>query len=169
MKWSFRLGTVSGIGVYIHATFFILIGWIFLVHWLEGYNAWEALEGVAFILSIFACVLLHEFGHSLMARRFNIKTRDITLLPIGGLARLAGRPEESGWQARPHGASRHPQRAFVGSRPRAHGGDARWAARRGAIRAGRAGSAASASAPAASRPRCGTCRSTAPASAACSR
>ncbi len=94
MKWSFRLGTVSGIGVYIHATFFILIGWIFLVHWLEGYNAWEALEGVAFILSIFACVLLHEFGHSLMARRFNIKTRDITLLPIGGLARLERMPTQ---------------------------------------------------------------------------
>ncbi|HOJ62687.1 MAG TPA: site-2 protease family protein [bacterium] len=94
MRWSFRLGTVSGIGVYIHATFFILIGWIFLVHWLEGYDTWVALQGVAFILSIFACVLLHEFGHSLMARRFDIKTRDITLLPIGGLARLERMPTQ---------------------------------------------------------------------------
>lgn len=94
MKWSWRLGRISGIDVYMHATFLLLIGWVALSHWLDGQSVLATVEGVAFILALFACVVAHEFGHALAARRFGIRTRDITLLPIGGLARLERMPEE---------------------------------------------------------------------------
>lgn len=94
MKWSWKLGEFRGIAVYMHATFLILIGFVVLSHWSAGHSLGKTLEGVAFILALFSCVILHEFGHALMAARFGIKTRDITLLPIGGVARLERMPEE---------------------------------------------------------------------------
>jgi len=94
MKWSWKLCEFRGIGVYVHATFLILIGFVVLSHWSAGQSATKTLEGVGFILALFACVVLHEFGHALMAARFGIKTRDITLLPIGGVARLERMPEQ---------------------------------------------------------------------------
>ena len=94
MKWSWRLGEFAGIGVYVHATFFLMIGWVAFSHWMQGHSLAATLVGVGFILAIFACVVLHEFGHALAARRYGIKTRDITLLPIGGVARLERMPEE---------------------------------------------------------------------------
>lgn len=93
MKWSWKLGEFSGIGVYVHATFLVLIGWVALTHWMEGESPSRVVSGVVFILALFACVLLHEFGHALTAKRFGIRTRDITLLPIGGLARLERMPD----------------------------------------------------------------------------
>src|SRR3989338_8779962 len=94
MKWSTRIGTFAGIDVYVHTTFLILIAWVAFAHWQTGHSAAAAMEGVAFILALFGCVVLHEFGHALTARRFGIKTRDITLLPIGGLARLERMPDD---------------------------------------------------------------------------
>lgn len=94
MKWSWKLGQYADIGVYVHATFFLLIGWIVLSHWLQGQSLPSILEGVVFIVTLFGCVVLHEFGHALAARKFGIRTRDITLLPIGGLARLERMPED---------------------------------------------------------------------------
>jgi Zn-dependent protease len=94
MKWSWKLGEFRGIGVYMHATFLILIGFVVLSHWSAGHSLGKTLEGVAFILALFGCVVLHEFGHALTAARYGIKTRDITLLPIGGVARLERMPEE---------------------------------------------------------------------------
>ena len=94
MKWSWKLGEFRGIAVFMHATFLILIGFIILSHWSAGHSIGKTLEGVGFILALFGCVLLHEFGHALMAARYGIKTRDITLLPIGGVARLERMPEE---------------------------------------------------------------------------
>jgi Zn-dependent protease/CBS domain-containing protein len=94
MGWSWRLGEVAGIGLYMHATFLLLIGWVALIHWSEAQNLAVVITGVSFILALFGCVLLHELGHALTARRYGIKTRDITLLPIGGLARLERMPEE---------------------------------------------------------------------------
>jgi Zn-dependent protease/predicted transcriptional regulator len=94
MKWSTRLGTFAGIDVYVHTTFFILIAWIAFAHWQVGHSVRAAVDGVAFILALFGCVVLHEFGHALTARRYGIKTRDITLLPIGGLARLERMPDD---------------------------------------------------------------------------
>lgn len=94
MKWSLKLGTYRGIPVYIHATFMLIIIWVGLSHWLQGHDLATTMKGILFILLLFACVVLHEFGHALMAQKYNIKTRDITLLPIGGVARLEKMPEE---------------------------------------------------------------------------
>jgi len=93
MSWSWKLGRVAGIPIYVHWTFVILIASIVLGYWVESHNLLTALEGGGFILSLFGCVVLHELGHALMARRFGVPTTDITLLPIGGVARLQRIPE----------------------------------------------------------------------------
>jgi Zn-dependent protease len=94
VKWSIRLGTFSGIAVYMHLTFVLFLVWIAAGHWLREHSIAAAVAGVGFVLAIFGCVVLHEFGHALMARRYGIRTRDITLLPIGGMARLERMPED---------------------------------------------------------------------------
>ena len=88
MKWSLRIGRFSGIDVRMHFTFLLLVGWFAMIYWRQGQSLAAAMAGVAFILAIFLCVILHEFGHALAARRYGIRTRDIILLPIGGVARL---------------------------------------------------------------------------------
>lgn len=92
MKWSIKVGRFAGIDVFIHFTFILLLSWVAIVHWREGQSLTAAMAGVFFILVVFTCVALHEFGHALMARRYGIKTRDIILLPIGGVARLEKLP-----------------------------------------------------------------------------
>ncbi len=96
MKWSWRLGRLFGIDVFVHATFVILLAWVGMSHYLREGNVHGALVGVAFILAVFGTVVLHEFGHALTARRFGIATKDITLYPIGGVARLERMPEKPG-------------------------------------------------------------------------
>lgn len=93
MGWSIRLFDVGGTVVRIHFTFFLLLAWIGAVHWLRGGPA-EAVAGVVFIAILFLCVVLHEFGHVFAARRYGIKTPDVTLLPIGGVASLERMPEK---------------------------------------------------------------------------
>ena len=94
MKWSWKIGEFAGIGVYMHATFLLLLGWVAFVHWQEGQTLASVVSGLAFILAIFACVVAHEYGHALTARRYGIRTREITLLPIGGVARLERMPDD---------------------------------------------------------------------------
>lgn len=94
MKWSLRLGKLLGIDVYVHFTFVLLLAFLGFSYWSATHNVEAVLRGVAFIVALFGCVVLHELGHALMARRYGIKTRDITLLPIGGIARLEKMPEK---------------------------------------------------------------------------
>lgn len=94
MKWQWKLGRFAGIDVYVHATFLLLIGWVGYSYWLENQNWAEVLNGILFIFALFLCVILHEYGHALTARKYGIKTRDITLYPIGGVARLERMPEK---------------------------------------------------------------------------
>lgn len=94
MRWAWKLGRFAGIDVFMHFTFLLVIGWVLLSHWIAGETLGAALEGVVFILALFGCVVLHEYGHALSARRYGIKTRDITLLPIGGVARLESMPDK---------------------------------------------------------------------------
>jgi len=94
MKWQWKIARIAGIDVYMHATFLLLIGWVALSHW-TGQQSWSAvLAGVFFILLLFVFVVMHEYGHALTARKYGIKTRDITLYPIGGVARLERMPEK---------------------------------------------------------------------------
>jgi len=94
MKWQWKLGRFAGIDVYVHATFLLLIGWVGYSYWLERQNWGDVLTGILFILALFVCVVLHEYGHALTARKYGIKTRDITLYPIGGVARLERMPDK---------------------------------------------------------------------------
>ena len=94
MKWSWKIIRVAGIDVYIHATFFILIAWIGLSFWIVGGNLAAVFTGVSFILALFTCVVLHELGHALTARRYGIRTRNIILLPIGGVAAMERMPDD---------------------------------------------------------------------------
>src|SRR5262245_13752567 len=93
MPWSLTIGSIAGTQVRVHVTFLLLLGWIFGAGWLSGgpQAAWSAL---AYLLLLFACVLAHEFGHIFTARAFGVATPDVTLLPIGGLARLERIPEK---------------------------------------------------------------------------
>ncbi len=88
MRWSWKIADVAGIPVRIHVTFVLLIAWVFWMGLSGGGGVARAAQGVGFILAAFACVVLHEFGHALTGRRYGVVTRDITLLPIGGVARL---------------------------------------------------------------------------------
>jgi Zn-dependent protease len=94
MKWSWRIATFAGIDVFIHATFLLIIGWVGLTYWQQTGTLAGVLEGILFILVLFSFVVMHEFGHALTARRYGIKTRDITLYPIGGVARLERMPDK---------------------------------------------------------------------------
>src|ERR1700692_1493496 len=93
MGWSLPILRIAGIQLRIHVTFLLLIGWLAFGYYEQGGSA-VAASRVLFLLLLFLCVVLHEFGHALAAKAFGINTPDITLLPIGGVARLERMPEE---------------------------------------------------------------------------
>lgn len=103
MNWSFPIAKVKGIKIQVHFTFALVLVWAAL-DWgvWQGLGLVGALYGLAFVSLLFLCVTLHELGHSLVALHYGVKVRDITLLPIGGLARLEGelaRPAQEFWMA----------------------------------------------------------------------
>jgi Zn-dependent protease/CBS domain-containing protein len=93
MPWSLNIGTIASTAVRIHVTFLLFLGWIFIASYISG-GQQAAVSGLVFMLLLFTCVLAHEFGHIFTARAFGVSTPDVTLLPIGGVARLERIPEE---------------------------------------------------------------------------
>ncbi|RTL96139.1 CBS domain-containing protein [Ancylobacter aquaticus] len=93
MPWSLTVGYVYGTAVRIHVTFLLFLAWIWVAYYQRG-GAGAAWEGVAFVALLFLCVLLHEFGHIFAARRYGVKTPEVTLWPFGGIARLERIPEK---------------------------------------------------------------------------
>lgn len=87
MNRSLKLGTAFGIGIYVHFSFLLLPAYILFVTWGQLEPA-MVVTALVLMVAVFGCVVLHELGHALMARYFGIQTRDITLYPIGGVARL---------------------------------------------------------------------------------
>jgi len=94
MKTSLHLGKVSGIKIRVHWTFLLLIGWIVFLEISRGNDMGAIMWSIFFVLVLFICVILHELGHALTAQKYNIGTRQITLLPIGGVASLKSMPED---------------------------------------------------------------------------
>jgi len=94
MKWSYHLATIKGTEVRIHATFALLLAFVAWQATSLGGGWRDALESIVLVCTMFFCVLLHEFGHVFAARRYGILTPDITLLPIGGIARLERMPKK---------------------------------------------------------------------------
>jgi len=93
MKWSFSIARIAGIDIKVHATFFLIL--VFgALQWGGPHGAPGAAFGVLLMLLLFACVVLHELGHSLVAKVFGIPVREIILLPIGGVAQLQKNPEK---------------------------------------------------------------------------
>jgi Zn-dependent protease len=93
MSWSLNIGTIAGTAVRVHITFLLFLGWLFGASYVAS-GAAAAWSTLIFLLLLFACVLAHEFGHIFTARAFGVSTPDVTLLPIGGVARLERIPEE---------------------------------------------------------------------------
>ena len=94
MRWSLNIGSPLGIRLELHVTFLLFVGWIAVNQGLLTGDALRAAEAVLLLLLVFGCVVLHELGHALAARWYGIATRDIVLLPIGGVARLERMPEQ---------------------------------------------------------------------------
>lgn len=94
MKWSFKIARFFGIDVYVHQTFFLLLLFFGISGYSQNGSMVQAANSVVFIAALFGCVVLHEYGHALTARRFGIRTTHITLLPIGGLAAMEKMPDK---------------------------------------------------------------------------
>jgi Zn-dependent protease len=94
MSWSWSIGRMFGIRIKIHVTFVLFVGWIAVSQGILAGDTARAVLSVVLMLLVFLCVLLHELGHALTARRYGVGTRDIILLPIGGVARLERMPEK---------------------------------------------------------------------------
>ena len=94
--WTWKIAEVAGIGIYVHASFALLLAWVALRHVAGGGGARAGVAGLALIFAVFGIIVLHELGHAFAARRYGIRTRSITLLPIGGVASLERMPEKPG-------------------------------------------------------------------------
>jgi len=94
-RWSWPIGKLFGISIRVHATLLLLLVWVAVGTLLAGSTVAVALVDVTTIVLVFAIVTIHELSHALVARRFGCPTREILLLPIGGMARLERMPERS--------------------------------------------------------------------------
>jgi Zn-dependent protease len=93
MRWSLTLGSIGGTAIRIHVTFLLFLIWLGAIYYRQG-GSEAAWQGTIFVVLIFLCVLLHELGHVFAARRYGVKTRDVTLWPFGGIASMEQMPEK---------------------------------------------------------------------------
>ena len=93
MNWSLTIGRIAGTNIRLHVTFLIFLAWIGIADYLAGGPA-AAVQSIVFILLVFLCVTLHEFGHIAMARRFGVNTPEVILSPIGGIAAMERMPDK---------------------------------------------------------------------------
>ena len=94
IKGGMPLFRFRGIRVFVHWTFLILPVWVGASGYMDGLAPMAIAGRIGLVLIVFVCVILHEFGHALVAQHYGVRTRDITLLPIGGVASLERMPEE---------------------------------------------------------------------------
>ena len=94
MRWSLNVGSIAGTAIRIHITFLLFLVWLGTIYYRQG-GAEAAWQGSIFIVLIFLCVLLHELGHVFAARRYGVKTRDVTLWPFGGIASMEQHAREA--------------------------------------------------------------------------
>src|SRR5690349_2539810 len=94
MRWSWRIARLAGIGIYLHVTFILILAWVGFEQFALRQSWADVGAGLGFVVILFGIVVLHELGHAITARRFGIETKDITLLPIGGVARLERMPDD---------------------------------------------------------------------------
>lgn len=92
--WTWNLGRIAGIPIRVHLTLVILLVWIATSYTLAGASVSATALGLVLVLTIFAIIVIHELGHALVARRYGIQTRDIMLLPVGGIASLERMPDK---------------------------------------------------------------------------
>lgn len=92
MTWSFEIGKLFGIPLRVHITFLLLLLLVFLTP--PGEHGFGGFTGAAFIAALFACVVIHELAHSLVARHYGVPVRHIILLPIGGISMMERMPDE---------------------------------------------------------------------------
>lgn len=92
MKGSWKLGRFAGVDAYVHWTFGLLVAWAGWSAWQGAGSVLAVMLGLAFLFAVFGSVLLHELGHALVARRYGVRTHNIVLTPIGGMANLDGIP-----------------------------------------------------------------------------
>ena len=91
--WTWNLGRIAGIAIRAHVTLVLLLVWIAISYAVQGAGLAASAVGIALVIAVFAVIVVHELGHALVARRYGIGTRDIMLLPIGGISSLERMPE----------------------------------------------------------------------------
>lgn len=94
MRWRIKIIQVAGIDIFIHVTFLLLVGWFAFATYFETQDPMRVLQTVLILVTLFGIIVLHELGHALTARRYGIRTQDIVLYPIGGVARLDRMPDD---------------------------------------------------------------------------
>jgi Zn-dependent protease len=92
MTWSFQMGSLFGIPLRVHLTFLLLL--FFVAISPADSHGMGGLTGMAFVVALFACVVIHELAHSLVARHYGVPVRHIILLPIGGISMMEKMPDD---------------------------------------------------------------------------
>ncbi len=93
-RGSWKIARIAGIDIFVHWSFALIIIYVLTVELMDNATMAQAWLRVLLVLCVFVCIVMHEYGHALTARKFGIRTREITLLPIGGVARLEKMPED---------------------------------------------------------------------------